>query len=73
MIDWLTAGTPIVVVLLTLCTFVFWLLCVYILLSVRGVKQKKIGCLRKMADGVGVIANGVGVIARLRQVVYYIR
>ena len=57
------AGSPIFVVLLTLAVFAFWLLSVYILLSVRGVKREEMGRLGEMADGVGVVAHGADAVA----------
>ncbi len=60
----LIAGTPIFVILLMLGVFVFWLLSVYILLSVRGVKREEMGRLGEMADGIGLIAQGISLIAK---------
>jgi len=63
--DWLVfAGTPIFAILLTVAVFVFWLLSVYSLLSVRGMKREEMGRLGKMVDGVDVVVGGICTIAK---------
>ena len=57
------AGAPIYVSILTLGVFVFWVLSVYILLSMRGVRRDQMGRLGQMANGVAVVASGVGLIS----------